>query len=560
MTGTLDQNRHASLESIEWHDNCNGSKEETVHPQTSDISGKEGMVSSDNALASQVGRDILAQGGNAVDAAVATALALCVVKPASNGIGGYGGCMVIHLAREVRTLAIDYNCRAPMAATPDMYQVEDSERRWGLGEFPPIVGNANFVGPLAVTVPGTVAGLYLAESTFGRLGWGRVVEPAIRLAADGFPVWPGLQSNLQALMDGTDPKSAKTMFPDGKVPQEGEIWIQPDLACLLTDIASNPDGFYRGKIARKIVRRVRSMGGILSEEDMASYRAQIVQPLEVIYRGYRIYGPPGTTGAPTALQILTVLQQLRPEPYGVEDWSYWADLADTLVLVWKDRFEYLGDVPGLGRITRWLLSERHARKHARRIRRGPVAGRRRKTVLQGGTVSLVTCDAEHNMVACTQTHGGGWGARVGVPGLQIVLGHGMSRFDPRPGLPNSPGPGKAPLHNMSPLIVIKEGKPLACFGLPGGRMIPNIVAQFAVSLLDCDMSPAEALNRPRIHTHLAGMLVEKELPDRAREAMCARGHVLEERESLGGLASCIRIRGKKIIGASNAGPEASAAL
>lgn len=532
-----------------------------MHPQAADVSSKSGVVSSDNALASQAGLEILAKGGNAVDAAVATALALCVVKPAGNGIGGYGGCMVIYFARESSAVAVDYNCRAPKAATPDMYELEPSDREYGLGEFPPVVNNANFVGPLAVSVPGTVAGLHLAEVSFGRLGWAKVVEPAIRLAGEGFYVWPGLSCTLQALADGTDPESATAMFPDGRIPQDGELWVQTDLAKLLEEIVKNPHDFYRGKIASKIVDRVRSMGGLLSYEDMAEYEPRIVPPIKIDYRGYQIYGVPGVTGSPTALEILGVLEHLSDQKrYFSDDPSYWADLADTLILVWRDRFEHLGDVPGLERKVRWLISERHVRKLANRIRRGRVVRRARKVAMQAGTVSLVTCDSEHNMVACTQTHGGGWGSRVGVPGLQIVLGHGMSRFDPRPGLVNSPGPGKAPLHNMSPLVVARGARPVACFGLPGGRMIPNLVAQFAVSLLDCGMNPADALNRPRIHTHLAGMWVEKELPADAREAMTARGHVLEDHDSLGGLASCIRVRGKRIIGASNAGPDASPGL
>ncbi|MDI6828530.1 MAG: gamma-glutamyltransferase family protein [Armatimonadota bacterium] len=525
-----------------------------------DVVSKFGIVASDNALASQVGRDILRDGGNAVDAAVATALALCVAKPASNGIGGYGGQMVIYLSRRKRVVTIDYNTRAPKAATEDMYEIEDTSKKYGLGEFAPVVNNANFVGPLAVSVPATVAGLSLAAEKFGRLGWTRVIEPIVRLAADGFVVYPGLTSHLEGLKNGADEDSIATMFPDGNIPQEGETWVQPDLARLLETLASDPRSFYEGEIAQKIVDRVQSLGGILAFDDMAEYRAQVRKPLVIEYRGKKIHACPALSGSPTALEILSVLKALSSEPYSSDDPNYWADLADTLVLVWRDRFKYIGDVPGIERKINWLISSKHAGKLARRIRKGPVARRRFRYEMDGCTVSLVTCDSEHNMVALTQTHGGGWGAKVGVPGLGIVLNHGMSRFDPRPGFPNSVGPGKTVMHNMSPLVVTSDGSPVAAFGLPGGRMIPNMVAQFAVNIIDFDMTPAEALNRPRIHTHLAGMLVEKHLPEAAREAMRARGHVLEDRDTLAGLASCIRIDGKQIIGASGAGVDGAAGV
>lgn len=525
-----------------------------------DVVSKFGMVSSDNALASQVGRDILQAGGNAVDAAVATALALCVVKPASNGIGGYGGQMVIYLSSKRRVVTIDYNTRAPKAATEGMFEIEDNTKKYGLGEFAPVVNNANFVGPLAVSVPGTVAGLSLAAEKFGRLGWGKVMEPIIRLAADGFPVYPGLAAQLEWLKNGADEDSIATMFPDGSIPQEGEIWVQSDLARLLETLAADPRSFYVGEIAEKIANRVQSLGGILTLSDMAEYKAQICKPLVLEYRGKQVHACPALSGSPTALEILSVLNVLSPEPYSANDSKYWADLADTLVLAWRDRFKYIGDVPGIERKIRWLISSKHAGKLARRIKKGPVARRLRKSETVGCTVSLVACDSEHNMVALTQTHGGGWGAKVGVPGLGIVLNHGMSRFDPRPGFPNSVGPGKAVMHNMSPLIVTSNGNPVAAFGLPGGRMIPNMVAQFAVNIIDFDMTPAETLNRPRIHTHLAGMLIEKHLPETAREAMRARGHMLEERETLAGLASCIRIDGSQIVGASGAGVEGAAGV
>jgi gamma-glutamyltranspeptidase/glutathione hydrolase len=185
-----------------------------------DVIGRNGMVASTNDLASPAGREILLAGGNAIDAAVATALALCVVQPSSNGLAGYGGDMVIYLAAEKRVVGLDYNCRAPKAAHENMYKIaETGEGAWA--EFPPIVDRANFFGPMAVSVPGTMDGLYLAHKTYGKLRWARVMEPARKLAAYGFTVYEGLPENILRFTENADPISVEALFPGGRVPQVG---------------------------------------------------------------------------------------------------------------------------------------------------------------------------------------------------------------------------------------------------------------------------------------------------------------------------------------------------
>jgi len=522
-----------------------------------DVIAEQGMVTSTNPLASPAGREMLLSGGNAVDAAVATALALCVVQPSSNGIAGYGGCMVIYLANERRVVAIDYNCRAPRAVTPDMYELAEESEPVSWNQFPPVVDRKNTFGPLAVSVPGTIAGLSLAEKKYGRLGWRRVLEPAMKLAADGFEVYDTLPENIQRFADNTDPESAQAFFPDGRTPEAGETWVQPDLAKLLEVLADDPDALYHGKPARRIAKRVRSMGGIITEKDMADMRAEVSEPLTLEYKGVRLNASPGVTGSPTALQALAILAKLHPERYDPNDPEHWGDLAGALTLAWRDRLTVLGDVPGIQEKIRGLLSEEYAASLAELVRTGKIGSAPGDVDIAKETIHCSACDADRNMVALTQTHGGGWGSRVAVPGLGIVLGHGMSRFDPRPGLPNSPGPWKSPLHNMSPLILTVDGKLVGCVGLPGGRTIPSLIPQFVIGLVDFGMTPGEMLSRPRIHTEGAEIRVTEDVPEMARNAIEVRGHELKDVNALGGMASGILVKRGRIIASAQAGPEAS---
>ena len=299
------------------------------------------------------------------------------------------------------------------------------------------------------------------------------------------------------------------------------------------------------------------MGGILSEEDMAQYSIEVTEPLTFDYRGRRIYASSGLTGSPTAFETLGILQRLCEGGYAPEDPAYWGDLADALTLAWRDRFTILGDVPGIAEKIQELLSDEYARSQAELVRAGEVVQLPAGTDSSKETIHLSTCDADRNMVALTQTHGGGWGSRFGIPGLGIVLGHGMSRFDPRPGLPNSVGPWKEVLHNMSPLILALGDGSVAAVGLPGGRTIPSVVAEFVVDVVDFGMTPGRMLAVPRIHAEGAAIQVTDDLPDGARKEMERRGHRLKRMNAIGGLASGLVAGDHEIIGSARAGSEAA---
>lgn len=523
-----------------------------------DVVGRNGMVVSTSTLASPAGREMLLAGGNAIDAAVATALALCIVQPSSNGIAGYGGSMVVYLGKEKKVVGLDYNCRAPRAAHEHMYTEAPNDGTWT--EFPPMVDRANFFGPLAVSIPGTIAGLYLAEKTYGKLGWAKVCEPAIKLAAEGFTVYEGLPENIHRFTDNADPISVEALFPNG-VPQVGETWKQPDLAKTIEALAADPESFYRGEIARKIVDRVQSAGGILTEQDMADFTVEFSDPVTLDYRGFTLNANTGVTGSICTLEALSILQELNPTGYTTDDARYWGDLAGALVLAWRDRLAYVGDIPGIQDTVKRLISSEHASELAEMVRSGKV------TASGGGmdtlkeTVHLSTCDADRNMVSVTQTHGGGWGTRFAVPGLGICIGHGMSRFDPRPGLPNSPGSFKQPLHNMSPLIITKGGELVGSVGLPGGRTIPAVISNLVAHLIDMGYSPAQGLMAPRIHTQGGVFSYCDRLPQSALDEIKARGHeVKDEPAPVGGNLSAIMLDGDRIIGSAQAGKDASLAV
>jgi len=522
-----------------------------------DTIGLHGMVTSCNPIASRVGMEILRQGGNAVDAAVASALALCVAQPSSNGIGGYGGTMVIYLADEKRVTVIDYNCRAPKAATPDMYQLAPGWEAKNPGQMPAVVDHANFYGPMACSVPGTVGGLSLAANQFGRLGWARDIEPAIALASEGFEVYPGLNANFHGFADNTDPISREAVFPGDYVPEDGELWRQPDLAALLEALRDDPQAFYTGEPARMIADRVQSMGGILTRQDMADCQASLLDPVALEYKGTMVCASSAVSAGPTILEALAILQKLHPEPWLPDEPGFWRDLAGALTLAWKDRFAYIGDVPGIDEKMKELFSQEHAERLAETVRSGKVEPYPTPPELHMETVHLNTCDSDRNMVSLTQTHGAGWGTRFGIPGLGIVIGHGMSRFDPRPDHPNCPGPYKKCMHNMGPVILVKDGKPAGAIGLPGGRTIPSVVTHFVVGLIDFGCTPAEMLDRPRIHTEGGIMTVRKDLPTSARKEIEGMGLRIQTMNAIGGSASGFIVGEERIIGAAQAGAEAA---
>ncbi len=449
--------------------------------------------------AARAGMEVLAAGGNAVDAAVAAALVASVVAVHSCGIGGYGGHLVIALAGGRKVTAIDFNSTAPQAAREDMFPLNDKGA---------VKGQVNTYGWLAAGVPGTLAGLQLALDRYGTQPFRQVVQPALRYARDGFEVSSSLASALRTLRNQLrkDPASARWLLKQDEPPSAGSTLRNPDLAALLQTLAerNSVDSFYRGDIGRRIADAFQKHGGLVTAADLAAYQAHEVTPLEFSWRGYSLHTAPLTAGGATVFQALAVLRALGWEKWPADEPRLWRAPLEALRLAWQDRLALFGDPHKVAVPLPRLLSEAYVRSQATQVetalRQGKPVPASSDGRSAGGTIHLNAADAHGNLVALTLTHGGACGAVVTVEGLGLLLGHGMSRFDPRPGRPNSPGPGKRPLHNMCPTVILREGKPILAVGGTGGRRIPNSLFTVLTHYVGRNTSIADAVAAPRLHT------------------------------------------------------------
>lgn len=449
------------------------------------------------AESARVGEAVLAAGGNAVDAIVAAALTAGVVAVHSCGIGGYGGHLVLVQPDGRKVTAIDFNTVAPAGLRPDQFidargQVRPDHR----------------FGWRSAGVPGTLAGLQLLLDRYGTWPLGKLLQPAIRYARDGFPVNKGFATALRAASGQLrqDPATAALLIDKGEPLPVDARYRNPDLADLLEKLADRGSvkSFYQGEIASQIATAFAKNGGLVTAADLAAYRAREVEPLRLDWRGFTTITAPLTSGGLTILQAFQVLKQLEWEKQQSKDPTTTHAYLETLRLVWQDRLRLLGDPEQVKVPVERLLSESYGHLLAQQV----TSAVKHKKALPGttdgraadGTIHLCAVDKAGMMVALTLTHGEAFGARVMVPGLGLLLGHGMSRFDPQPGRPNSPAPGKRPLHNMCPTIVLKHGKPVLALGGTGGRRIPNAILATLAAYVGRDASMQEAVAAARWHT------------------------------------------------------------
>jgi gamma-glutamyltranspeptidase/glutathione hydrolase len=410
--------------------------------------------------------------------------------------------MMLAMAGHKDILCIDFNTAAAAAARPNMYSFD------GKGEAK---SEANRYGWLAAGVPGTLAGLQWALDKHGTRSFSELVQPAIALAREGAPmdsICAKAIHNSAARLAG-DPGSAKLYLTYGDSPKSGDLLRNPDLAAMLSTLAerNSVDSFYRGDIAQQIAGAFQKNGGLVTSRDLAAYRAREVKPLQWKHKGFTVLSAPLTAGGLTALEALSVLEAL--------DWSNRAAspakthaLLEALRLAWKDRLELLGDPEMVKVPVKHLLSSEYARTLAAQADQAVQAGKalelKVETSRGPGTCNISSVDRQGNVVAVTLTHGGEFGAQVTVEGLGVTLGQGMYKFNPHSSSPNAPGPGKRPLHNMCPSLVLGADKTAVAIGGAGGQMIPNALFAFLVSYVLQKSSMAEALAAPRLHT--TGML------------------------------------------------------
>ena len=445
----------------------------------------------------EAGNATLAAGGNAVDAIVAAALAAGVVAIPLTGIGGYGGHMVI-TTPEGKVTSIDFNTVAPASLTEDIYHADAK----GV-----VKDDVNALGWKAVGVPGVLAGLQLARDRFGTKPLAELLKPAIRHAKEGFPVTKAFAGQLKSAASrlAKDPGSAKLLFNDGKPLAEGAILKNPDLGVMLQTLADRNSvaTFYKGDIADQIAESFRKNEGWVTASDLAAYKAIEVAPLTLEWNGHRIHTPPPSSAGITVLQTLAALKALG-WPGGANEVNRSKVYLEALRVAWTDRLQFVGDPAKVNVPIKRLLSEEHARDTAHRVRAAveagiPVDGQSDGRP-SGGTIHLNAIDSNGMTAAMTFTHGGYFGAQITVDGLGLVLGQGLSRFDPRPGRANSPGPGKRPLHNMCPTIVTKNGAPVLAVGATGGRRIVNAVTRAVAGFVGESLTVPAAVAAPRVHT------------------------------------------------------------
>ena len=496
-----------------------------------------GMVAAEHPRGAEVGAAILARGGNAVDAAVATAIAMTVVEPFMSTVAG-SGTMLVHQARRGETVALNFNGVAPLAAHESIYTVVGGVSD-GLFSWPRTENAANEYGHRSVAVPGSLKGLALALERYGTMEWRDVLRPAITLAREGFEAdWYLALNHAKFVQElSAFPGTARNYLRDGKWIHRpagmlpGDRPIYADLAQSLELIAKDgPDAFYRGAIGQALVDDMAAHGGLIRREDLEAYRVLVEPALMTRYRDTDLAFSPGATGGPTAVEVLNILAEfpsLRVTWQSVEGLHL---RASAIARAFRDRFEHLGD-PAFVKVP-WerLLSRAYAREAAAEIRRGRPGPKRAPQPSDECTTHVSVIDRQRNMVALTHTAVSLWGSRVVVPGTGILLNNGMIWFDPEPGKANSVGSGKRGLVNMVPVLGFKRGKPAFTLGAPGGRGIVSAIPQVISNLVDLKASPQAAIDAPRVHTEGAEVLVSSRVDDKSLTGLARKGHTVVPKE------------------------------
>lgn len=464
------------------------------------------MVVSASAIASAVGRDVMAAGGNAVDAAVATGFALAVTYPTAGNIGG-GGFMVIRMP-DGRATTIDFREVAPKAATSDMFV--DST-----GKYSSRIHHSSLA---SVGVPGTVAGFAMAQNKYGKAKWNAVVDPAVQLATNGFEVPKGLAASLSRAIGGSFrnyPASVAAYSKNGTAYAAGEHMTLPDLGRTLARIRDQgKDGFYRGETARLLAQEMKRGGGLITEADLASYVAKERAPVRTNYRGYEVIGmPPPSSGGVAIAEMLNILEGYDLGKAGHNSPQYVHLVVEAMRRAFLDRARYLGDPDFTTAPLARLMSKTYADSLRRSIlpeRATPSSPSQITQAYESDeTTHYSVVDGDGMAVSVTYTLEQGYGLGAVVPGAGFLLNNEMGDFNGKPGLTDSTGligtdanlarPGKRMLSSMAPTIVAKDGKLVAVVGSPGGRTIINTVLQVVLNIIDFKMPIQEAVNAPRFH-------------------------------------------------------------
>jgi gamma-glutamyltranspeptidase/glutathione hydrolase len=523
--------------------------------------GSNGIVSSQHTLATESGIEILKQGGNAVDAAVAVGFSLAVVLPRAGNLGG-GGFMLVHSPKKNETKALNYREMAPLKASRDMYLDDKGNVDNGL-----IKASYQAAG-----VPGAVAGLVQALETYGTMELKDVMAPAIRLADKGFPVTYDLSRLLKSYEGRLKkwPATAEIFYKGDSYYEPGDILVQADLAWSLKQIANKgAKAFYGGEVGQRLVADMEKNNGLISMKDLDAYEVEIMEPVWGEYRGYQIASmPPPSSGGIHIIQMLNVLEGFPLGYLGHNTAETLHLMTEAMKLAYADRSEHLGD-PNFWEVpSDWLTSKEYANEQRNGINRSYT---RSSDDIKPGTptdyesnetTQFTVIDANGNVVTNTYTLNFSFGSGIVAKGTGIMLNNEMDDFSAKPGVANAFGllggeansvqPKKRPLSSMTPTMVFKDGKPFFATGSPGGSRIITTVLQILLNIIDHDMNVAEASHAPRIHHqwYPDKLFIEKGVNYDTQSLLRARGHEIQQIGSMGSTQT-IMIKDGLLYGASD---------
>ena len=502
--------------------------------------GVHGMVVSESEDAARAGVEILKHGGNAVDSAVAAALAVGVTNPAACGIGG-GGFMLIYIAKTHAFYALDYRETAPLQARPDMY-LRNGKPDEELARD----------GVLAVGVPGEIAGIDAALRRFGTMKFQQIAAPAEKLADGGFAASPHLADEIARLAPKlkNDPGLSQVFLkPDGSAPKAGDVIVEKNLAATLRNLGDDPvANFYHGEVATALAAFMKAHGGLIGDADLANYRPVWRDPIRRRYEGYEVYAMPPPSSGGVVLEMLGALESGHLPGLGTDSPPYLARLIEVMRQGFIDREQYADPSFASVQIERLLtdahIQELHERALHRKSPPPPPA-----PAHDHGTSNLLVADKDGNVVALTTTINTVFGAKLSVPALGIILNDEMDDFAVAPGVPNAyrlegeraneVRPGKRPLSSMTPIIVTRDGLPVMTTGGSGGPTIVSGVLQVALNILAFHLDPASAVAQPRIHEQAAPdvVVVEGAMPAATRSALEQMGYKLKLVPALGAVGA-----------------------
>ncbi|MCT4564471.1 MAG: gamma-glutamyltransferase [Maledivibacter sp.] len=515
--------------------------------------GNKAMVSSGKAQASQIGIDILKKGGNAIDAAVAVGFALGVCEPATSGLGG-GGFMTIVTPAIGKPIFVDFREAAPEKASPHM---------WEIGDDGKVVNRENAIGAKSVSTPGEVAGMIYALEKYGTMNLAEVMEPAIRLAEEGIVVTKMMEGMLSEYAEhlGKSKDASRIFLRNNNYYKAGDIFTNVDLANSLREISTGgKEKFYRGKIADAIIETINDKGGIMTHNDLKKYEVELKKPVIGSYRGYKIISsPPPSSGGTHIIQTLNILERFDVGKLEVNSCEYLHLFSEVFKLSYADRVKFMGDTNFVDVPLNGLGSKEYAKILSNRI--DPNRSQNPNiydpwTYEHHDTTHYSIADSEGNLVSVTKTINHFFGSCLVAKDTGILLNDTMADFSIKRNDVNSVDSGKKSLSTMAPTIILKDDKPFAVIGSPGGARIINIVVQVISKLIDHDMDIQDAISSPRITQNTSNdMFYEDRISNSVIDKLSNMGHDMKKRlpwdKKMGGVNGIRFMEDGTIIGGAD---------